>query len=84
MDQLEYLEYKRRLITRQMQQSRQRMMEDYHHLVKPSAVPESPMSKALYFFERGKTLYHGLQMGYRIGAALSMVLGITKLFRKRK
>lgn len=84
MDELEWIEYKRRQTKRKLQKSHKRMQLTYATLTDSSPVPEGKWSRALYFADRGFSVWQGLKTGYKFADFATTLVSIRKMFKKKE
>lgn len=80
MDELAWIQYKRKELEAELNASQQRITHLYHDLTSVTA-PQGKWAKALYFVDKGMLLYQGLRFGYQVGDA---ILSIKNLFKRKK
>ena len=84
MDELEWLSYKRRHTKRQLDASRQRLVDSYHQLTSPSPAPQTKWDYLMLALDKSTTIFKGARMGIRIVDAIRTVVDLRQLFRRRK
>lgn len=81
MDDLDWLHYKRVWAEKQLTASKKRLTKTFNHL-RSKEVPASLWGKGLYWAERGLNMAEGATIGYKIGDAINIIMGIRKKIKK--
>lgn len=71
MDQLEWIQYRRRQTLQQLRQSQQSMQDSVSRLTSAPERPGTSVGRLMQMFERGMMIYRGVRFGLRIGSSLS-------------
>ena len=82
MDELDWLHHNRIKAEKRLKASQQRLTRTFNHL-RSKEVPTSLWGQGLYWAERGLTVAKGARIGYQIGNAISLIMGIKKMMKKK-
>lgn len=83
MDELEWLEYRKKMVVRQMESSRARMHKGYEQLTGKEQVPSGKWGKTAYLLSKSGTIINGIRLGLKIGTAVSTLLKLKRAFSKK-
>lgn len=77
MDEMEWLQYKRRQTKKKLDASKRKMILTYQTLTS-EAPPTSKWGMFSYMIDRSMNIIQGVRMGYKIGDAIRMILKMRK------
>ncbi len=81
MDELEWLEYNREQLQKRLKASKKRMKATYQELTQP-AVPTSKWGMFNYLLDKGMNIIQGVKIGYKVGDAIKLIMGLRKKKKK--
>ena len=82
MDELDWLHHRRMKAEKRLKASQQRLTRTFNRL-RSKEVPATLWGQGLYWVERGLTIAKGARIGYQIGNAISLIMGIKKMMKKK-
>ncbi|MBQ0020750.1 MAG: hypothetical protein KBT39_09550 [Bacteroidales bacterium] len=82
MDEMQWLHYKRMKAEKRLKASRKRLTNTYN-ILRQKEQPTSLWGKTLYWVERGLNIAQGATIGYKVGDAINIIMGIRKMMKKR-
>lgn len=83
MDELDWIQYRRKETRRMLDQSRKRLRTQYDGLTQKDKIPSDKWGKTAYILSKSGTIINGLRIGLTIGKTINMLAKIRRTFSKR-
>lgn len=83
MDEMEWIEYRKRETKKKLNRSRSKMRESYRKMTHKEQIPTDKWGKTAYFLSRSGSIVNGIRMGYKVVRALNAVAKLKRTFSRK-
>lgn len=85
MDDLEWIQFRRKEISEELARSKSRIHVGYQRLTgKEEKIPTDKWGKTAYLLSRGGTIINGLRIGLKVGRAINTLIGLKWAISRKK
>lgn len=80
MDELQWIEYRRRKTRREMNKVGKDMKKAYECLTRKDKIPSDKWGKTAYLLSKSGTILNGIRMGLKVGRAVNTLVKLKRAF----
>lgn len=84
MDELEWIQHRRKCVIDEMRHTRTNMQGIYSNLTKKEEIPLDKWGKTAYLLSKSGTIVNGLRIGIKVGRAVNTIVKLKQAFSSRK